>query len=1081
MENICYNEIGIIRDKEKFQWYLKSSEGGDHIEQNNLGSCYQHGIGTTKDEEKAFQWYLKSAEGGNHIGQDYLGTCYRDGIGTIKDEGKSFQWYLKSAEGGNHNGQNNLGNCYQGEIGTTKDEEKAFLWYLKSAEGGNHMGQNNLGYCYGKGIGTTKDEERAFLWYLKSAEGGNNKGQCNLGTCYKHGIGTTKDEEKAFQWYLKSAEGGNSTGQCNLGYCYGNGIETTKDEEKAFQWYLKSAEGGDHLGQNNLGSCYQHGIGTTKDEEKAFQWYLKSAEGGDHLGQYNLGSCYQHGIGTTKDEEKAFQWYLKSAEGGDHLGQNNLGYCYQHGIGTTKDEEKAFQWYLKSAEGGNNMGQCNLGSCYDNGIGTTKDEVKAFRWYLKSAEGGNHLGQNNLGSCYQHGIGTTKDEEKAFQWYLKSAEGGNHFGQNNLGSCYFNGIGTTKDEEKAFLWYLKSAAGGNNKGQCNLGTCYFNGIGTTKDEEKAFLWYLKSAEGGNNKGQCNLGTCYQHGIGTTKDEEKAFQWYSKSAEGGDNYGRNNLEFFYRNEIGISKIKKQQNKLKYRCYNCENLNIKNNTCSNCNFIEPPKWTSGNNEIDKIIQMTQSDDNVKEWEIWRWINYSKFKNIKYLAEGGFGTIWKAEWIDMPKELFEFYKTNQIALKKLKDSQEISSEFLKELIANFQCRDKYVLPILGITQDPMTKEYAMVLRYMKNGNLRDFLKQNKSLPWIERLWLLHSFIAGLKVIHTEGGFGTIWKAEWIDMPKELFEFYKTNQIALKKLKDSQEISSEFLKELIANFQCRDKYVLPILGITQDPMTKEYAMVLRYMKNGNLRDFLKQNKSLPWIERLWLLHSFIAGLKVIHSKGLIHRDLHPGNLMITEVYNNSKYKFIRLGDLGLCRLVNEISSSRAYGVLPYIAPEVLDKHQYTKASDIYSVGIIMWIISTGKIPFGDRRYGSELAVDIFNGLRPKINKDTPQCYVELMEKCWHKDPTKRPNVEMIFDTLEEWIGELMYNDKTEHSFMFLNADQKIQDEELSSAETTHSEAHLTSKPLPLLPSLRYSKFENFNISNFSNFNINNSNMDCH
>ncbi|RHZ55008.1 hypothetical protein Glove_421g46 [Diversispora epigaea] len=309
------------------------------------------------------------------------------------------------------------------------------------------------------------------------------------------------------------------------------------------------------------------------------------------------------------------------------------------------------------------------------------------------------------------GIGTAKDEKKAFQWYLRSAEGGNSCGQQKLGYFYQNGIGTTKDEEKAFQWYLKSAEGGNHMGQNNLGHCYGKGIGTTKDEVKAFKWYLRSAEGGNSHGQQKLGYFYQNGIGTTKDEEKAFKWFLKSAEGGNHMGQNNLGWY-------SKL-----------------------------IEIPKWTSGNYDVDKIIQMTQSDENAKQWEIWRWIDYSKLKNVKYLAEGGFGSIWKAEWIDVPEEVFEFYKSNQVVLKKLKNSQEISSEFLKELTANFQCRDKYVLPILGITQDSMTKEYAIVLRYMKNGNLRDFLNQNKSLPWIERIWLLNSFIRGLKVIHSKG----------------------------------------------------------------------------------------------------------------------------------------------------------------------------------------------------------------------------------------------------------------------------------------------------------------------------------------------
>ncbi|RHZ45721.1 hypothetical protein Glove_658g12 [Diversispora epigaea] len=532
------------------------------------------------------------------------------------------------------------------------------------------------------------------------------------------------------------------------------------------------------------------------------------------------------------------------------------------------------------------------------------------------------MGQYNLGSCYGNGIRTIKDEVKAYQWYLKSAEGENHAGQNNLGNCYRNGSGTTKDEEKAFQWYLKSAKGGNHTGQYNLGYYYQQGNGTTKDEEKAFRWYLKSAEGGNYAGQSNLGFCYANGAGTTKDEEKAFQWYLRSVKGGNHIGQSSIEYLYRNEIGISNVKKNQNKLKHRCHNCENLIIPNNMCSDCKLIGIPEWTSGSSDFDKIIQMTQSDENANELEIWRWIDYSKLKNIEYLAKGGFG------------------------------------------------------------------------------------------------------------------------------------------IALKKLKNSQEISSEFLKELTANFQCRNKYVLPILGITQDSMTKEYAIVLRYMKNGNLRNFFNQNKKLPWIERLWLLNSFIRGLDIIHDKGFVHHDLHPGNLMITEAYNDSKYKFIRLGDLGLCRLANETPSSEAYGVLPYIAPEVFNTHQYTQASDIYSVGMIMWMISTGKVPFSDRAYDLELIFEIIKGLRPKINKGTPQCYIELMEKCWHKDSDERPSAEMIYDVLEDWIDLLLYNNnnnkKTEDSLMFLNADQKMQDEDvdeyLSPTETIHSEVHLTSKPLPPL-----------------------------
>ncbi|RHZ67569.1 hypothetical protein Glove_300g22 [Diversispora epigaea] len=820
---------------------------------------------------------------------------------------------------------------------------------------------------------TTEDEEEAFQSFLKSAEKGNNVAQYDVGCCYEHGTGTIKDDEKAFQWYLKSAEGGNINGQFNLGFCFENKIGTIKDEEKAFQWYLKSAEGGNSKGQHNLARCYRLGIGTTKDEKKAFQWYLKSAEGGNTTGQYNLACCYKRGFGTTKSKEKAFQWYLKSAEGGYSTGQYNLARCYKRGIGTTKDEEKAFQWYLKSAEGGNTDGQCSLGDCYLNEIGTTKDEEKAFWWYLQSAEGGNGRGQSSLGYCYCDGIGTTKDEEKAFQWSLKSAEGG------------------------------------NSRGQCNLGVCYDDGIGTIKDEKKAFQWFLKSAEGGNIHGQFLLGNRYLAGTGTTKDEEKGVQWILKSSEGGFHDSQKVIEAFYRSEFDFSTIKKNQNKLSQdtnkkdislvlskspiknlnsiedlnlknhnccicwqkngcieickrnfqdfgRCHNCGNLNIRKNVCKDCKYLELEyriylsKDADVDNFVNIIIQIVELAENAIEWEIWRWIDYNTLKDIKYLDKGAFGTVWKALWKDMPEELFEIY--------------------------NF------------------------------------------------------------------------------------------NQVALKKLTNSKQMSLEFLKELLANFRCRSKFVLPIFGITQDPKTMEYAVVLRYMKNGNLRDYLQQNKTLPWIERLWLLDSFITGLEVIHDKGYIHCDLHPGNLMITDTYEN--FKFIRLGDLGFCRPVDETKSSGKYGVLPYIAPEILNRNKYTRASDIYSVGIIMWVIATGNIPFSNRAYDLELTLEILDGLRPKIKKGTPQCYVELMEKCWHKDPYERPGTKLIIGTLRKWIIELVSNEQTENSLMFLNANQEIKNEDFKAlpTETIHSEASLISKPLPLLPPFQYSNF-NLSISN--------------
>ena len=74
--------------------------------------------------------------------------------------------------------------------------------------------------------------------------------------------------------------------------------------------------------------------------------------------------------------------------------------------------------------------------------------------------------------------------------------------------------------------------------------------------------------------------------------------------------------------------------------------------------------------------------------------------------------------------------------------------------------------------------------------------------------------------------------------------------------------------------------------------------------------------------------------------------------------------------------NSNKIFGVIPYLAPEVLSRKPYTKESDIYSFGMIMWEHTTGKKPFHDRPHDHPLITDILNGERPQITDDTPKLY---------------------------------------------------------------------------------------------------------
>jgi len=114
-------------------------------------------------------------------------------------------------------------------------------------------------------------------------------------------------------------------------------------------------------------------------------------------------------------------------------------------------------------------------------------------------------------------------------------------------------------------------------------------------------------------------------------------------------------------------------------------------------------------------------------------------------------------------------------------------------------------------------------------------------------------------------------------------------------------------------------------------------------------------------------------------------------------------ISDLGFCGPVDKPLNS-IYGNLPYIAPEVIaGKETTTFASDVYSIAMLMWEVSSGQPPFINFGHDYNLALKIINGMRPKVIPETPSKYKELMELCWNADPTERPDVNYLIDEIHE------------------------------------------------------------------------------
>ena len=126
-----------------------------------------------------------------------------------------------------------------------------------------------------------------------------------------------------------------------------------------------------------------------------------------------------------------------------------------------------------------------------------------------------------------------------------------------------------------------------------------------------------------------------------------------------------------------------------------------------------------------------------------------------------------------------------------------------------------------------------------------------------------------------------------------------------------------------------------------------------------------------------------------------------------------------------------KIYGVLPYIAPEVLNGEEYTSSSDIYSFGVIMAELSSGKPPFYNKKHNLSLALEICNGLRPEFGKGTPDFYKKLAYKCMDSNSNERPSANELEDIFDFWRSSINGFGKEEEKFGYKGKEIKVAFEE--------------------------------------------------
>src|SRR5205085_860100 len=174
--------------------------------------------------------------------------------------------------------------------------------------------------------------------------------------------------------------------------------------------------------------------------------------------------------------------------------------------------------------------------------------------------------------------------------------------------------------------------------------------------------------------------------------------------------------------------------------------------------------------------------------------------------------------------------------------------------------------------------------------------------------------------------------------------------------------------------------------------------------------------------------------------KDFHSGNIL----FNNNN---IYIGDLGMCQPANnEAKKEGIYGVLPYMAPEVLHGYQYTKAADIYSFGIVMNEFMSEETPYNNIPHDHFLAVKICKGFRPIISEDTPKLLADLITKCWDAKSDNRPTAKELYQILYEWWVDINY--KKGEIYSQVEECEKIKENKLKNNPSESKSKNVQSHP---------------------------------
>ncbi len=254
-------------------------------------------------------------------------------------------------------------------------------------------------------------------------------------------------------------------------------------------------------------------------------------------------------------------------------------------------------------------------------------------------------------------------------------------------------------------------------------------------------------------------------------------------------------------------------------------------------------------------------------------------------------------------------------------------------------------------------------------------------------------------KGGFGIVYKAR--------HKFLKRIVAIKTTYIDDPEVKKNFFREaeIAGKLQHRNITLVHDFGIEGNLA----YLVQEFLEGRDLREIIEEREPMEMAKKVDILLQVAQGLAYAHRKGVIHRDVKPGNIRIL---NSGLVKIL---DFGIAQLAEEevrrTQKGGAVGTVSYISPEFIEKGISSKKGDIFAFGVVAYEFLTYTRPF-EGKDPLDVIQKIVNVDPIPINKflpSAPSLLVSTIKKCLHKNPDKRPaSFDEIASLLESILLDL-------------------------------------------------------------------------